>query len=279
MLIFFVIFLRIWVIFVTNIFFWWGVFLLMTIFIVFINKKSFRYSTIFNYFVLQERLGLLFLLLFMSSFPMFIIMIKVGMAPLHFWLFKIVSGIYGFNLVWFLTVHKLPFLLVFLQLYNVELIYFLLLGILLCIFQMFVIKTFKRLLVLSSVESFNWIVVGLIVSFLNVLILFFYYLFLIIILIFKFDLLKGLLNNIRWELVLVFIRIPFTVRFFIKIFSLMEILKSLGVYVMLLLFIMFLSVLSLSFWLIAIRTLKLLFNKYNYVFVAILVTFTFVVVV
>ena len=71
----------------------------MTIIILFINKGYISFSRIFNYFVLQESLGLLFLLLFFGFFPFLIIIIKVGVAPLHFWVFKVINGMLGFNLV------------------------------------------------------------------------------------------------------------------------------------------------------------------------------------
>ncbi|VDM64266.1 unnamed protein product [Angiostrongylus costaricensis] len=145
-----------------------------------------RYRRIFNYFVLQESLGLVFLLLFFSFFPVLIIMIKIGIAPFHFWLFKVVRGMYSFNLVW--------------------------------------------ILVISSVESFNWVLVSLSMSFFNVFYLIFYYLFLIMFLIYKFDVVGNLGTGFRWELVLVFMNMPFRLGFFIKIMILIEFLKSFGIY-------------------------------------------------
>lgn len=71
----------------------------MTVLIVFINKKFLRYRRIFNYFVLQESLGLIFLLCFRGFLPLLIMIIKIGVAPFHFWLFKVIDGIFGFNLV------------------------------------------------------------------------------------------------------------------------------------------------------------------------------------
>nr|YP_003097130.1 NADH dehydrogenase subunit 2 [Angiostrongylus costaricensis]ACT88800.1 NADH dehydrogenase subunit 2 [Angiostrongylus costaricensis] len=266
-LFFFMVFLMsLFVLMVNNIFFWWGVFLVMTLLIVFMNKKVMSYSSVFNYFVLQESLGLMFLLLFFSFFPVLILMVKIGVAPFHFWLFKVVGGMYGFNLVWFLTIHKFPFLLVFLQLFFLNLVFFLLIGMVLCLFQLFTMKSFKSMVVISSLESFNWVLVGLVMSFFNMFYLFFYYLILMMFLIYKFDVVSSLGVKFSWELVLVFMNIPFGVGFFIKIFMLMEFLKSFGVYMILIMLMMFMGVLSLSFWLVILSTKGFLFNKYNVVF-------------
>nr|YP_010575577.1 NADH dehydrogenase subunit 2 [Varestrongylus eleguneniensis]UZM11417.1 NADH dehydrogenase subunit 2 [Varestrongylus eleguneniensis] len=275
----FVLLLSMMVVLVSNIFFWWAVFLMMTVFIILMNKKLMSGSVIFNYFVLQESLGLVFLLLFWGLIPMIVLMIKVGMAPLHFWVFKVINGMINYNMIWFLTVHKLPFLLVFLQLYNFNLVYLLLLGLLVCFLQMYVMKVFKNLLVLSSIESFNWIVMGLVMSFFNVLVLFFYYLIMMIIMIYKFDLEKSVGEGFSWELIFVFLNMPFSVSFFIKVFFLMEILKNLGIYVVFLLFMMFLSVLSLAFWLVVISTKSFSFGKYSIYQVVFLLPLMMLVVV
>nr|YP_009257363.1 NADH dehydrogenase subunit 2 [Angiostrongylus malaysiensis]ALD62330.1 NADH dehydrogenase subunit 2 [Angiostrongylus cantonensis]ANG44580.1 NADH dehydrogenase subunit 2 [Angiostrongylus malaysiensis] len=250
---------------VNNIFFWWSVFLIMTVLIIFMNKKFLSYSSIFNYFVLQESLGLIFLLCFSGFLPLLIMMIKIGVAPFHFWLFKVIDGMFGFNLVWFLTIHKLPFLLVFLQLFYLDMIYFLLMGMVLCLFQLFMMKSFKKLLLISTVESFSWIVLGLVMSFFNVLYLFFYYLILMVFLIYKFNKNVDLVSGLSWELVLVFMNMPFSVGFFVKIILLMEFLKGFSMYMILIMFLMFLSILSLSFWLVILSVKKLLFSKYNFV--------------
>nr|YP_006702545.1 NADH dehydrogenase subunit 2 [Angiostrongylus vasorum]AFP58676.1 NADH dehydrogenase subunit 2 [Angiostrongylus vasorum] len=246
-----------------SMFFWWSVFLVMTLLIIFMNKKVFGYSSIFNYFVLQESLGLLFLLLFFDFFPVLILMVKIGVAPFHFWLFKVVGGMSGVNLVWFLTVHKLPFTLVFVQLFCLNMVFFCWLVWWCVCFSYLGWSHLKNMLVVSSVESFSWVVSGLVMSFFNVVYLFFYYLVLMMFLLYKFDLMGGLSSGFSWELVLVFMNMPFSVGFFVKIMMLMEFLKSFGVYMILILFVMFMSVLSLSFWLVILSVKKLLFNKYS----------------
>lgn len=226
--------------------------MIITIIFTLLNKRNKSYRRIFNYFIIQESLGLLFLVFSRGILQFFIILIKIGVAPLHFWIFNITNNIVNFGLMWFLTFQKLPFLVILLQIFWLNSLYLLLFGLLICYLQIFVIKNYKNLMIISSTESFNWIVLGLFFSFLNSLYLFFYYFILIVILINKF----GKFNNnfINWETSLIFLNIPFSVSFFVKIFSLSEIFKFESVFVLLLLFLIFLSVLSFSFWLINLST-------------------------
>lgn len=235
-----------------NLIVWWRIFLIITILFVLLNKGTKRYRSIFNYFVIQERLGLLFLVFYRGIFQFFIILIKIGVAPLHFWIFNVTNNVYNFNLIWFLTFQKLPFLVILLQIFWLSAFIFLIVGLLICYLQIFLLKSYKNLIIISSTESFNWIIIGLFFSFFNSLYLFFYYFVLIVILISKYS--KQSLNFVNWETILVFLNLPFSISFFVKIFSLSEILKLESIFVLLLLFLIFLSVLSFSFWLINLRT-------------------------
>nr|BAV82619.1 NADH dehydrogenase subunit 2 [Ancylostoma ceylanicum] len=261
-LMFFVIFLSLLSLLVNNILVWWSVFLLMTLLFVMLNKSIKSYSTLFNYFVMQESLGLLFLMFSFGYFQLVILMLKIGMAPFHFWIFSVTNSVFGFNLMWFLTFQKLPFLLIFLQLMVSNLIYLLLIGLFFCLFQMLLVKTYKNLLILSSTESFNWITLGFLMSFINVLVIFVYYFLLMLVVIPKFEIFN-VVNFVGWETMLIFMNLPFSVNFFVKIFSLSEIFKIYSVSVLLLLFMMFFSVLSLSFWMVNLSTKFFQIFKYN----------------
>nr|YP_009019474.1 NADH dehydrogenase subunit 2 [Chabertia erschowi]AHA52604.1 NADH dehydrogenase subunit 2 [Chabertia erschowi] len=261
-LMFFVVFLSLLGLVVNNLLVWWSIFLLMTLVFVALNKNVNSYSSLFNYFVIQESLGLMFLMFSFGYFQLLMVMFKVGMAPFHFWIFSVTNGVFGFNLMWFLTFQKLPFLLIFLQLMMKSLFYLLLIGLLFCLFQMLLMKSYKNLLVLSSTESFNWITLGLLMSFLNVLFVFVYYMVLMLILIPKFEY-YGTVNYLGWETMLVFMNLPFSVNFFVKIFSLSEILKVFSINFLFLLFLMFFSVLSLSFWMVNLSNKFYMIFKYN----------------
>ena len=223
----------------------------------------YSYSRLFNYFVIQERLGLLFLIFSFGYLQSLVLIFKIGIAPFHFWIFRVLNNVYSFNLMWFLTFQKLPFLLVYLQIIFNKLIYLLILGLFFCLVQMLLIKTYKNLLILSSTESFNWITVGFIMSFLNVLFIFLYYFLLMFFVIPKFELINVNYNFLGWETVLIFINLPFRVSFFVKVFTLSEVLKMQRFNFLLLLLIMCFSVLSLSFWMINLSTKFFIFHKYN----------------
>nr|QZH43794.1 NADH dehydrogenase subunit 2 [Cylicostephanus minutus] len=258
----FVIFLSLLSLITNNILVWWSVFLLMTLVFVMLNKQTNSFSSLFNYFVMQESLGLLFLMFSFGYLQLLIVMFKIGMAPFHFWIFSVTNGVFGFNLMWFLTFQKLPFLLIFLQMMMAKLIFFLMLGLFFCLFQMLLVKTYKNLLILSSTESFNWTTLGFAMSFLNVLFLFVYYFLLMLMIIPKFEMIN-VSNMVGWETMLVFMNLPFSVNFFVKIFSLSEILKVQGAGILVLLFMMFFSVLSLSFWMVNLSTKYYKMTKYN----------------
>jgi len=226
-----------------------------------LNKRIKSYRSILNYFIIQETLGLLFLILTSGIYQFFIVLFKIGVAPFHFWLFNVTNGILNYSLIWFLTFQKLPFLLILLQLFYFGSYLFLIIGLLFCYFQLFSIKNYKNIIIISSTESFSWIVLGLIISFFNSMFLFLYYFVFILILISKFNLMNY--NLVNWETSLVFLNIPYSVSFFVKIFSIGEITKNRGLMIILLLFLMFLSVISFSYWFINLRIKNELFNINN----------------
>nr|UDL72531.1 NADH dehydrogenase subunit 2 [Oesophagostomoides giltneri] len=274
----FVIFLSLLGMLVNNVLVWWSIFLLMTLVFVMLNKKVDSYSSLFNYFVMQESLGLFFLMFSFGYLQLLIVMFKIGMAPFHFWIFSVTNGVFGFNLMWFLTFQKLPFLLIFLQMMVGNLLYLLMIGLFFCLFQMLLMKTYKNLLILSSTESFNWVTLGFLMSFLNVLFIFIYYMVLMVLVIPKFEFV-GVSSVIGWETMLIFMNLPFSVNFFVKIFSLSEIMKVQSFSFLLLLFMMFFSVLSLSFWMINLSTKYYNLYKYNKGLFMFFLPLTFVILI
>ncbi|QCP88378.1 NADH dehydrogenase subunit 2 (mitochondrion) [Haemonchus contortus] len=258
----FVLFLCLMCTLVNNVMMWWSIFLLMTLMFVTINKKMESYSTMMNYFIMQESLGLMFLLLTFYYMQLMILMMKIGVAPLHFWIFSVTNNVNGMNLMWFLTFQKLPFFFVLLQMLINYMLMFLLMGVLLCMIQMLVTKSFKNLMILSSTESFNWILMSWIFMFVNSIYVFLYYL------IFMLYLINNYSKNEKskyfsWETVLVFMNLPLTVNFFVKIYALMNVVLNINIYIMILLFFMFMTILSMSFWMINLSVKNINNNEYN----------------
>nr|YP_009450244.1 NADH dehydrogenase subunit 2 [Ortleppascaris sinensis]AOV93984.1 NADH dehydrogenase subunit 2 [Ortleppascaris sinensis] len=236
--------------FSSNVLIWWSVFLLMTVIFICLNKGNGTYSSIVNYFIIQESLGLFFLVFNFLLLQFFIVMLKIGVAPFHFWVFSVTNSLYDWLLMWFLTFQKLPFLPVLVQLFSFKMIFLFFLGVVICYLQLFVMKSYKNMMIISSTESFNWVVLTCFLSVVNVIYLFCYYMILMMFLMPSFNLKD--FNFLNWETVLVFLNIPFSVSFFIKIFSLSELLKVNSVFILFILFLMFLSMLTFSLWLINI---------------------------
>lgn len=213
-----------------------------------LSKGLGSYSSVLNYFIIQESLGLFFLVFNFFLLQFFIVILKIGVAPLHFWVFSVTRSLYDWLLIWFLTFQKLPFLPVLVQLFNFKIVFLFLFGIFVCYLQLFLIKSYKNIIIISSTESFNWVVLTCFLSIVNVVYLFFYYIILIILLIPIFNVKDYAFIN--WETVLVFLNVPFSVSFFIKIFSLSELFKLDSVWVLFLLFLIFLSMICFSLWLV-----------------------------
>nr|BAV78666.1 NADH dehydrogenase subunit 2 [Steinernema kushidai] len=238
----------------SNILVWWSGFLLMTLIFVFLNKSLYCYSSLLNYFIIQEVLGLFFLVFSTSLLQFLVLLMKVGVSPLHFWIFSITNSLYGWGILWFLTFQKMPFFPVIMSILSSNYFLLILIGIIFCYLQLLTMKNYKNLVIISSTESFNWIVLVGFFSLVNSYFLFVYYIFLMIFILPYF--INMNFNNLNWELVLIFLNMPFTFTFFIKIFSLGLLLNFNSFVFIMILFLMFLSMLSFSFFLVNLSTLN-----------------------
>lgn len=52
-----------------------------------------------NYFIIQEFIGLLFLVFSGFIFQFLILIVKVGVSPLHFWIYSVVGSINNYILM------------------------------------------------------------------------------------------------------------------------------------------------------------------------------------
>lgn len=236
--------------FTCNVIVWWVVFLMITLVFISINKGS--VSRMVNYFIIQEVLGFTFLLVNVSWVQLIILLIKVGVAPFHFWVFSVTNGLRGWSVMWFLTIQKLPFIPVIMYLSVSYFVYLVVLGIIFCYFQLFFVKGYKNILVLASTESFSWLVLMIFFSLSSGLLFGLFYIIFFYFLLDHSD--SSELDSYNWETVFIFINIPFAMTFFVKFFSLIFLFRSYTVLLLLVLFTMFLSVFSLGFWLCNIST-------------------------
>lgn len=259
-----------------NILVWWRVFIIITLSFVFLHKVQGDFSNSLNYFIIQEFLGFLFLICLGLTIQLLIFFIKVGVSPLHFWIFSVLRNVENYLLIWFLTVQKLPFLPVILYLIKFIFFFLIILGILFCYFHLFIMKNYKFILTLSSTESFNWIVIGLIIGIWGFFFIRIYY-FINIILLINYQVF-GQVINYYLEFRLVFINIPLSFAFFLKIF-----IMSLGVIIinfiaLFLITIIILSSLSFIGWLVtySTRVLKKFQDQINIIIIMFFVFFVII---
>lgn len=259
-----------------NILVWWRVFIIITLSFVFLHKVQGDFSNSLNYFIIQEFLGFLFLICLGLTIQLLIFFIKVGVSPLHFWIFSVFRNVENYLLIWFLTVQKLPFLPVILYLIKFIFFFLIILGILFCYFHLFIMKNYKFILTLSSTESFNWIVIGLIIGIWGFFFIRIYY-FINIILLINYQVF-GQVINYYLEFRLVFINIPLSFAFFLKIF-----IMSLGVIIinfiaLFLITIIILSSLSFIGWLVtySTRVLKKFQDQINIIIIMFFVFFVII---
>ena len=177
-------------------------------------KEESSFGVVANYFLIQELLGFLFLLLFTFGSPLLVLFLKVGVSPFHFWVVLVSFYLEGFLLSWFLTFQKLPFVPLFF--FFMESGYFLIFfGILLCFFNIFFYYDSKALLVLGTTESFCWLLFVSFFSFSFFIFVFFYYFFSFSFFFFSFLCEPG--DPTLLEFGLLFINIPLGVSFFTKL--------------------------------------------------------------
>lgn len=233
--------------------FWWSIFLFIRVFFFYLLKSFRSYLTLINYFVIQEVLGLLFILLYFYNLQFLFLILKVGVSPFHFWVLLVGFFLEGLNFFWFITFQKLPFIPV-IYFFFLNSLFFLFLGFLFCYIQIFLFKYFKLFLIVSSLERFNWILLNIFFRGLNFFFIFFYY-FVSIVLILTW-IRSFNISFLGWELILLFMNFPLRISFFLKLFrisffSVYFIFFSFFVFIL-----MFLSILVLRyiFFLLGIKT-------------------------
>lgn len=230
-------------------------------------KSNGSYSSMVNYFVIQEVLGLFFIVFSGTFLQLLILMIKLGVSPFHFWIYSVVYNLDNYMLVWFLTFQKLPFIPVVVYLFFFYMVFILLFGLVFCYFQIYVLKNFKLIFLISSTESFNWILFGILFGLYRYIFILIYYFLNIFILISYLN--DVGLSILGLESIYVFLNIPLSVNFFVKLYMLFSSFLVFDFYLVFILLIMFLSSLCFISWLVFFRvgffdSYKDYFKNYNF---------------
>nr|YP_010332257.1 NADH dehydrogenase subunit 2 [Tetrameres grusi]UNY39756.1 NADH dehydrogenase subunit 2 [Tetrameres grusi] len=221
---------------------WWSVFVVCTFIFLFVAKDSVFYGGLVNYYVLQELCGYYFLVFNNWKIQFLVLALKVGCAPVHFWLFSVVECLNKWFVMWFLVLQKLPYLFVMINFCSDFFFFFLFFGMVICYLQFFLVRSVLSMLVIGSTESFSWLLFLSMFSFGEIFFFFFFYYFVMFcVVMYFFAGGRGVLN---FELVFVFMNIPLSVTFLLKVFLLVS---SVGVGLYYLFLLLFLSVFSLGF--------------------------------
>lgn len=164
-----------------------------------------------------------------------VIIIKLGIRPLHFWILSILNGLTLYLVFWFFTLQKLVYLGVLIVFYS-NLFFFLIIGIFLCFIQIVFLFDYLKIILINLTERLNWLLIFIFFRTTDGVFVVFYYLVLL------FFLLRKNLNRERglnWLLVFVLINVPLSFRFFIKVYFLL----SFSDYIFLFLFVLLILIL------------------------------------
>ncbi len=139
---------------------WWGVLLMMSvIFLAYIKHTEDR--RLLKYFIIQEFAGIILGLLLLAGYQGILInillIIKLAIAPFHFWLITAIEHIRDIAFTWATTFQKLPAGLILLQLMNPRTLSLLALGTIYSVLHLFTITTAKGIILVSSTTTIGWI--------------------------------------------------------------------------------------------------------------------------
>lgn len=243
---------------VKSLIFFWSLFLILTIIFIFLIKSEIKFLNLVNYFILQEVLGLFFLFLKNIILQFLVILIKVGVRPLHFWIFSILRGLRISLIYWFLTFQKLVYFSVLVD-WGFSLFFFLFFGIFICFIQVLFLFDFLKIFLINLTERINWVLAFFLISFFESIIFIIYYLGIFTIL------LKNNLKtlNINWIFILFLLNLPLSFNFFVKVFILSNLILNNYLLFFFFLFFMVMRVMGLIKILIGLNFILIFKNYLN----------------
>jgi hypothetical protein len=204
-----------------SIVFWWSLFFWTTLLFLWILKRNFYPFLI--YFIVQELRGLIFVISIGGVLSFWIILLKLGVSPLHFWVFSVIGPLKRYSLIWFNTFQKIPYFFPLKILFLKRSRIFVLFGKLVLMVQIFIVKGLEMLFTLGSIESFNSVILCIEEDSLNVLFVVIVYWILMGVLVISNNLSKILKREEMrfWQ-----IRFPLALPFFLKMIILGGVLMS-----------------------------------------------------
>nr|YP_009127940.1 NADH dehydrogenase subunit 2 [Gongylonema pulchrum]AIY56394.1 NADH dehydrogenase subunit 2 [Gongylonema pulchrum] len=214
---------------------WWSVFVVCTFFFLFLIKDV-SCSVLVNYYIIQEVCGYYFLVFSNWKWQFFVLMMKSGSAPFHFWLFSVTSFLKKWFVLWFLTLQKLPYFVVLINFCSDVFFIIIFFGMIFCYLQFFLLRDIIDMVVVYSTESFNWLLfLGFFSFFESLYFAFFYYIVMFFVIMYVYGV---LLSFFSVEFLFVFFNVPLSVTFFLKLLLLLGMNVFVGVWYLFILFFM-----------------------------------------
>lgn len=201
-----------------NLILWWSILILVTLMFLTIIKGINESYRLVKYFIIQEAASLTIGVLILFSISLLIIniiiIIKIAIAPFHFWILNTLQSLQGWAFRWVLTFQKLPGLAMITQMID-NITYFIILGgSVLCSVQIILTVKPKTVILFSTTVTSGWVILTSPDVFLNLVFLATY-----------FWAVASLLNErpneqnieVSYIIVLVLLRFPLTLIFILKV--------------------------------------------------------------
>jgi len=179
-----------------------------------------------KYFVIQEVASLTIGVMILFSLPVIIVMviviIKVALAPFHFWVIGALQSLNGWPFSWVITFQKLPGMLILTQIVDLKGFVLLALGRVLCALQMIATVKPKTIILLSTTVTSSWVVMTMFDGVFNLVFLRAYFLGVALLL---NERISEQQLNVEYLFMLVLLRFPLTLMFIFKVAILLTGLK------------------------------------------------------
>jgi len=209
-----------------NLLVWWRVLIVTTLVFLTAVKTNMESYRIVKYFIIQEAARLTIGVLILFSIPLLLIrimiMIKVALAPFHFWVITALHSLNGWPFRWVVTFQKLPGILILTQLMDNKGLVLLILGRALCSLQIILVSKPKTVILLSTTVTSSWVVITIFDNFFNLVFLSTYFVGVALLL---NERVREQSMNVEYILILVLIRFPLTLIFMFKVGILLITLK------------------------------------------------------
>nr|YP_004927918.1 NADH dehydrogenase subunit 2 [Heliconema longissimum]ACV96724.1 NADH dehydrogenase subunit 2 [Heliconema longissimum] len=195
-------------------FIWWSIFVISTFLFVIYFKAFISIFPIISYYLIQELCGYFFLILSNFNIQFFLLLMKAGVAPFHFWIFSVTSRLVSWLLMWFFWFTKNTYFPVIFNFWWFSIFLMIILGLGIWYLNNLINRDFNNMMIIFSTESFNWLLLFSMFSFGSVYLFFIFYYFFMFFLIPFFSYFYKCMS---WELILLFFNIPVGLTFFLKI--------------------------------------------------------------